>query len=159
MLKYCESCEIVMYEYFSARVIVIMALVTTATAASLPLQSTEVAASKTTTLTPVLLVPIAISGDNVYVAWSTNKTGNYEVMFRASTDSGATFTDKINLSNSTDAESQDVQIAAENDNVIVTWWERNATSNEPVVAISTDTGTTFGSIMKLGANGTISTTE
>jgi hypothetical protein len=34
-------------------------------------------------------------------------------MFRASTDGGATFTDKINISNSTDAESQDVQIAAE----------------------------------------------
>ena len=68
--------------------------------------------------------------------------GSYEVMFRAFTDGGATFTDKINLSNSTDAESQDVQLTADNDNVIVTWWERNATSNEPVVAISTDTGTT-----------------
>jgi hypothetical protein len=120
-----------MNEYISASVIVIMALVATAAAASLLLESIEVAASVTTTLTPVLLVPIAISGDNIYVASSTNRTGNYEVMFRASTDGGAIFTDKINLSNSTDAESQDVQIAADNDNVIVTWWERNATSNEP----------------------------
>jgi hypothetical protein len=39
------------------------------------------------------------------------------------TDGNATFTDKINLSNSTDAESQDVQIAADNYNVIVTLWE------------------------------------
>jgi hypothetical protein len=76
-------------------------------------------------------------------------------MFRASTDGGATFTDKINPSNSTDAESQDVQIAADNDNVIVTWWERNATSNEPVVTFSTDNGTTFAPVMKLAANGTI----
>ena len=60
----------------------------------------------------VLLVPVAISDDNIYLAWPTNKTGNYEVMFRASTDGGATFTDKINLSNSTDAESQDVQIGS-----------------------------------------------
>jgi hypothetical protein len=45
--------------------------------------------------------PIATSGDNVYIAWWTNKTGNNEVMFRASTDNGATFGDKINLSNST----------------------------------------------------------
>jgi hypothetical protein len=146
---------------FSTSIIVIMALVITATAASLLLQSTEVASGVTITptLTPVLLVPIAISGDNIYVAWSTNKTGNYEVMFRASTDGGTTFTDKIDLSNNTDAESQDVQLAASDDNVIVTWWERNSTSNEPVVTISTDNGTTFGSIMKLAANGTIGRAE
>jgi hypothetical protein len=145
-----------MDENFSTSIIVIMILLTIASAASLPLQSTKVGASVTTTpLTPVLLVPIAISGDNFYVTWSTNKTGNYEVMFRASTDGGTTFTDKINLSNSTDAESQDVQIAADDNNVIVTWWERNSTSNEPVIRISTDDGTTFGSMMKLAENGTI----
>jgi hypothetical protein len=149
-----------MNENFTTSAIVIMTLVTTAAAASLPLQSIKVAASvPTPPLTPVLLVPIAISGDNIYVAWPTNKTGNYEVMFRASTDGGATFTDKINLSNSIEAESQDVQIAADDNNVIVTWWERNSTSNEPVIAISTDTGTTFGSIMKLAANGTIGMAE
>lgn len=61
-------------------------------------------------------------------------------MFRTSTDGGATFADKINLSNSTDAESQDVEIEAEGNNVIITWWERNATSNEPVMKVSTDNG-------------------
>lgn len=45
--------------------------------------------------------PIATSGNNIYIAWWTNKTGNDEVMFRASTDGGKTFGDKINLSNST----------------------------------------------------------
>jgi hypothetical protein len=148
-----------MNEYLGASAIIIMALGIIAPTTSLPLQLTEVAASITTTLTPVLLVPIAISDDNIYLAWPTNKTGNYEVMFRASTDGGATFADKINLSNSTDAESQDVQIAADNDNVVVTWWERNATSNEPVVTISTDNGTTFAPIMKLAANGTIDVVE
>ena len=34
--------------------------------------------------------PIATSGDNIYIAWWTNKTGNNEVMFRASTDGGVT---------------------------------------------------------------------
>ena len=43
--------------------------------------------------------PIVTSGDNTYIAWWTNRTGNDEVNFRASTDGGATFTDKINLSN------------------------------------------------------------
>lgn len=99
--------------------------------------------------------PIATSEDKIYIAWWTNKTGNDEVNFRASTDNGATFTDKINLSNSTSAESQDVEIAADGDNVIISWWERNATSNEPVLRLSTDDGATFGPLLRLAANGTI----
>lgn len=99
--------------------------------------------------------PIATSGENIYIAWWTNKTGNDEVMFRASTDNGATFGDKINLSNSTKSESQDAQIAASGDRVFVTWWERNQTSNEPVLRIGTDNGKTFGPILKLSTNGTI----
>jgi hypothetical protein len=46
--------------------------------------------------------PIATTGNNVYIAWWTNKTGNDEVMFKAPTDGGNTFGNKINLSNSTD---------------------------------------------------------
>jgi hypothetical protein len=99
--------------------------------------------------------PIATSGDNVYIAWWTNKTGDDEVMFRASTDGGKTFGDKINLSNSSKADSQDAQIDASGDRVFVTWWERNATSEEPLLRTSTDMGATFGPIMKLSTNGTI----
>jgi hypothetical protein len=99
--------------------------------------------------------PVATSGDNVYVVWWTNKTGNDEVMFRASTDGGKTFGDKINLSNSTNADSQDAQIDASGDRVFVTWWDRNSTSEEPLLRTSTDNGATFGPIMKLGANETI----
>ena len=47
------------------------------------------------------IIPILISaGDNIYVAWTTNKTGHDEVMFRMSTDAGKTFSDKIQLSDS-----------------------------------------------------------
>src|SRR6476620_9731141 len=66
--------------------------------------------------------PIATSGDNVYIAWWTNKTGNNEVMFRASTDNGATFGDKINLSNST-VNSERAEIGTSGKNVFVTWWQ------------------------------------
>jgi hypothetical protein len=100
-------------------------------------------------------VPIAISGDDIYIAWSNNKTGNDEVMFRTSNDAGANFTDKINLSNSTNTESQNVELAADGDNVIITWWERNQTADEPVAIISSDGGTTFGPLLKLATNGTI----
>src|SRR5919108_2623729 len=51
--------------------------------------------------------PSVVSGDNIYIAWWTNNTANNneEAMFRASNDGGATFGDKINLSNTTDADS------------------------------------------------------
>jgi hypothetical protein len=69
--------------------------------------------------------PIAISGENVYIAWTTDKNmpnNNSEVFFRASTDSGSTFGDKINLSNTTVSDSFNTEIvAADGDEVIVTW--------------------------------------
>ncbi|MGH9976169.1 MAG: hypothetical protein ACRD8Z_10100, partial [Nitrososphaeraceae archaeon] len=85
--------------------------------------------------------PMATSGDNVYIAWMTDKgtpNTNAEIIFRASNDSGETFGNKINLSNSSNIDSVDQEIAAEGENVFVTWWERNATSNTPVIRISTD---------------------
>jgi hypothetical protein len=99
--------------------------------------------------------PPAITGDNVYVAWWTNKTGLDEVMFRASTDGGATFSDKINLSNTTELVSDRAEIAAEGGNVVVTWWEGNQTSDTPVMRVSTDNGATFGPTLVLATNGTI----
>ena len=99
--------------------------------------------------------PIATSGDNAYITWWSNKTGNEEVMFRASTDNGATFGDKINLSNTTAADSDDAEIAASGDSVYVTWWERNETSDTPVARVSNDNGATFGPMLMLATNGTI----
>ncbi len=97
----------------------------------------------------------AISGNNIYVAWFTNKSGNWEVMFRASTDGGKTFGDKINLSNSTEADSTRVQIDSDANSVVVTWWETNQTSDFPVMRISEDNGKTFGPLLKLATNETI----
>jgi hypothetical protein len=100
--------------------------------------------------------PTAITGDNIYVAWWTNKTGNDEVMFRASTDAGKTFGDKINLSNTPDADSTRVEIDSDANSVVVTWWETNQTDDIPVMKVSNDNGKTFGPLLKLGVNGTIS---
>lgn len=103
--------------------------------------------------------PTAITGDNVYVAWWTNKTGNDEVNFRASTDGGATFGEKINLSNTTDAASTRTEIDSDADSVVVTWWESNQTSDVPVMRVSTDNGATFGPVLTLAANGTLGEEE
>ncbi|TLX67362.1 MAG: hypothetical protein E6L03_06945 [Thaumarchaeota archaeon] len=99
--------------------------------------------------------PPAITGDNIYVAWWSNKTGNDEVMFRASTDAGKTFGDKINLSNTTGADSTRVEIDSDANSVVVTWWETNQTSDMPVMKVSNDNGKTFGPLLKLATNGTI----
>ena len=102
--------------------------------------------------------PITISGDNAYIVWFNDQNtpnNNSELLFRSSNDSGITFADKINLSNTTTADSINAEIAADGNNVIITWWERNSTSEEPVVRISTDSGTTFGPILRLTSNGTI----
>lgn len=96
--------------------------------------------------------PIAVSGNYVYVAWFNDQNtpnNNSEVLFRYSNDSGVTFSDKINLSTTTNADSVNAEIATDGNNVIITWWERNHTSNEPVVRISSDNGKTFGPLIKL----------
>ncbi len=106
--------------------------------------------------------PPVISGENVYVVWWTDKgtpNTNGEVMFRASTDGGATFGNKTNLSNTTTADSVDAEISAEGGSVVVTWWERNQTSDTPVMRVSNDNGETFGPVLNLAANGTIGMEE
>jgi hypothetical protein len=103
-----------------------------------------------------------VVGENEYVAWFSNKSGNWEVLFRTSTDGGQTFSDKINLSNTTETDSVDVELSADGENVLVTWWERgttNTTSDEPVGRISTDGGQTFNDMIRLSANGTIGNME
>ena len=84
---------------------------------------------------PQRKVSVAMSGENIYFAWVTNKTGSDEVIFRSSNDAGGTFNDKITLSNTTYSSLQDVQVSAGADNVVVTWWQINSTSDEPVVGL------------------------
>ena len=102
--------------------------------------------------------PIAIVGDNIYVVWFNDQNtpyNNSEVLFRSSNDGGVTFTDKMNLSNTTSTDSINAEIDADGNNVIVTWWEHNATSKEPVAITSTDSGVTFRPMVRLANNGTI----
>jgi hypothetical protein len=72
---------------------------------------------------------IAISGNNVYVAWiddntsapSTTIAKNKEILFRKSIDGGNTFDKIINLSNSSNADSYNQEIAAAENNVYIVW--------------------------------------
>ncbi|MGE5660793.1 MAG: hypothetical protein ACM3X1_00945 [Ignavibacteriales bacterium] len=107
--------------------------------------------------TSVRSAPPVVMGDNVYVAWWSNNTanGNNEVLFRVSTDGGASFSDKVNLSNTNDSESERVELDSDGESVIVTWWETNETDEIPNMRVSSDNGETFGPILRLGTNGTI----
>ena len=132
-------------------VVLVLSVITMAMVIASNSSDATVLKKRSTKIAEHLDAPIAISGDNTYIAWWTNETGNNDdVMFRSSNDGGASFSDKINLSNTTNVDSQDVAIEADGDNVIVTWWERNQTAEEPVVRISTDNGTYIWTSIKVG---------
>ncbi len=65
---------------------------------------------------------IAVSDNNVYVAWVDHTLGYDEILFRGSNDSGASFGRVINLSNSTGI-SVDPSIAVFGKNVYLIWKE------------------------------------
>jgi hypothetical protein len=125
---------------------------------------------------------IAVSGNNVYVAWiddtssssSTSTTKNQEIVFRKSIDGGNTFDKIINLSNSSNADSYNLEITAAGNNVYVVWQDTtlptadydtssgvNADNNSDRSSISskenssilfrasTDDGNTFNNIKSL----------
>lgn len=100
---------------------------------------------------------LAASGNNEYVVWWDNKTGNWEVIFARSTDNGATFEDTINVSNSADLLSTGARIAAEGNYVYISWIETNQETGQKDVFVraSSDQGETFGEpIMLTPANST-----
>lgn len=70
----------------------------------------------------------------------------------------ASFANKTNLSNTTDSDSERVEVDADEDSVVITWWETNQTDETPVMRVSSDNGVTFGPILKLSSNGTIGET-
>jgi hypothetical protein len=98
---------------------------------------------------------IAISGNNVYVAWDDNTgTGeDSEIYYRRSTDGGATFSGIVNLSN-TPGDSKSPAIALSGNRVYIVWFDSDDTDNgeEILYRRSTDGGATFGSTFNLSNN-------
>jgi archaellin len=137
---------------------IVLSVIATTVMAFTSVNAQEASKKRPAKVAAHLDAPVAISGDNIYVTWWTNETGNDEVVFRASTDGGTSFGDKINLSNTTDAESTRVEIDSDADSVVVTWWETNSTNDTPVMRVSDDNGETFGPLLQLATNGTIGET-
>jgi hypothetical protein len=141
-----------MKNHSSTRIVVISILVAIGLTTTTSLIEQEVRAP-----TSVRQAPPLVTDDNIYVTWWSNNTanGNNEVLFRVSSDGGASFSDKINLSNTTDSESEKVELDSDGESVVVTWWETNQTDEIPVMRVSNNNGETFGPILRLATNGTI----
>jgi hypothetical protein len=105
---------------------------------------------------------VAVSGNNVYVIAPGDETINtpspLEVFIRVSNDNGQTFGEPVNLSNSTGIESSRAEIEASGNNVYVSWWDKVDGRDQPMMRVSNNNGQTFGPVINLGTNGTITTT-
>ena len=97
---------------------------------------------------PLLLSPMASSGDNLYIVWPDNKTGNWELFFTKSENGGDTFDIPINISNNTSF-SANATIISHESHVSITWWDNMTGKVEPFVRSSHDYGETFNDPMML----------
>jgi hypothetical protein len=100
---------------------------------------------------------IATSGNNVYVVWKDNtpysfdKTHNWQIFFKKSTDGGASFGSTIDLSNSHGFSLYPkIDMSGGNINIV---WQDNATGNwDTYYTQGRDNGTTFDSVVNLSHN-------
>jgi hypothetical protein len=97
------------------------------------------------------LPQVTAEGNNVYVVWQDNATGNYDVYFAHSQDNGKNFESVKNLSKN-NGTSELPQVTAEGNNVYVVWQD-NATGNYDVYFKSSSmNGTKFKSTRNLSKN-------
>ncbi len=99
---------------------------------------------------------IAAWGNNVYVVWHDDGSGNFDILFRASNDNAASFGDAINLSDSAGT-SSDPLIHAYGSSVYVVWEEdidHDYFADEIYFRASNDGGKSFGDIINLSNDST-----
>ena len=90
---------------------------------------------------------IAVSGNNVHVAWTDNTPGNPDILYRRSTDGGASFTDSIKNLSSNTGSSFLPTIALSSNNVYVVWADDTLGNPEILYRTSSDNGATFSSLL------------
>ena len=96
---------------------------------------------------------IAVSGTNVYVAWPDNTPGNYDILFRASTNGGTSFTPSLsqpaaNLSNNPGG-SIEPQLAASGSGVCLSWRDSTLGNSQVFFRSSSNNGSTFTPVVNL----------
>ena len=92
-----------------------------------------------------------MSGNNIYIAWIDDTSGNRDVFFRKSIDQGKTFGDTVNLSNMPGG-AYNVQIIAIYNYVFVVWEHTPDNNGQIFFKRSVDYGNTFDKTVSLGNN-------
>ena len=97
------------------------------------------------------LPQVTAEGNNVYVVWQDNSSGNYDVYFAHSPDNGKNFESIKNLSKN-NGTSELPQVTAEGNNVYVVWQDNSSGNYDVYFAHSPDNGKNFESIKNLSKN-------
>ena len=139
---------------------------------------TERVTTNNSIVQPVLLAPIKISGDNIFIVWPDNKTKpfvtaragtdimpsisdsmlpNWDIFFVRSSDGGKTFGIPLNLSNSPNGTSTGPELDIHENNeginsVFVTFWDNKTGVQAPYLVLSRDDGITFTSPIRLNTS-------
>jgi hypothetical protein len=95
---------------------------------------------------------IAAYKENVHVAWVDNSLGNKEILFARSIDNGISFSEAINLSNTTTS-SSNLEIATFENNVYVVWIDEDQEGNGIILfKASNNGGNTFSKPITIAGN-------
>ena len=95
------------------------------------------------------LPQIAVVDSNVYVVWEEQSATGADIFFIASTNSGETFSEPVNLSDTDLGYSQLPQIAAVDSNVYVVWQDDALGQYDIFFIASTNSGETFSEPVNL----------
>jgi hypothetical protein len=96
---------------------------------------------------------IAAYNEKVHVAWIDNTLGNKEILFATSVDNGTTFSEAINLSNTTNTNSRNLELAAFENDVYAVWLDEDEQGNGIILfKASNDGGETFSNPITIARN-------
>ena len=87
--------------------------------------------------------------NNLHVIWNDNSTKKYNVLIKRSSDGGITFSQPINLSNTTNSNSINPQLAATANKLFVVWQENIKGQFDIILSKSSDGGITFSQPINL----------
>jgi hypothetical protein len=109
-------------------------------------------------------IDLAVYEKNVYVTWleadipSDNYAPKFDIFIRVSNDSGATFSNAVNLSNNGSVQSN-YKILAYGNNVYLTWIDSSLGNDEVFFRSSNDNGATWNPVINLSHNAGMSSIQ